>query len=173
VLAAFKTWPAPARPAAGYEHRLLTNYNDKPLLTRPQQRFYTGALAAWLIQGAGALRGKESIVETAAPLLPVCLVAVVFGPLRLLSVSPTGCPFSFAPLCICFMSGTEGSCRRLLSRRPAGPNYLEIDLDVHNYAYIARKAFHSFISRLAPVVFENAFVVQGKWQRPWAHTCQS
>lgn len=70
-------------PLSSYEHRLLTNYNDKPLLTRPQQRFYTG------------------------------------------------------------------------------PNYLEIDLDVHNYAYIARKAFHSFISRLAPVVFENAFVVQG------------
>ncbi|KAL4421206.1 hypothetical protein ABPG77_010081 [Micractinium sp. CCAP 211/92] len=70
-------------PLSGYEHRLLMNYNDKPLLTRPQQRFYTG------------------------------------------------------------------------------PNYLEIDMDVHNYAYIARKAFHSFIHRLAPVVFENAFVVQG------------
>ena len=31
-------------PPAGYEHRLLMNYNDKPLLTRPQQRFYTGVL---------------------------------------------------------------------------------------------------------------------------------
>ncbi|KAL4439907.1 hypothetical protein ABPG75_002908 [Micractinium tetrahymenae] len=70
-------------PLSGYEHRLLMNYNDKPLLTRPQQRFYTG------------------------------------------------------------------------------PNYLEIDMDVHNYAFIARKAFHGFIHRLAPVVFENAFVVQG------------
>lgn len=70
-------------PLSGYEHRLLMNYNDKPLLTRPQQRFYTG------------------------------------------------------------------------------PNYLEIDMDVHNYAYIARKAFYGFIHRLAPVVFENAFVVQG------------
>jgi hypothetical protein len=59
------------------------NYNDKPLLTRPQHRFYTG------------------------------------------------------------------------------PNYLEIDMDVHNYAFIARKAFYGFIHRLAPVVFENAFVVQG------------
>ncbi len=27
---------------AGYEHRLLNNYNDKPILTRPQQRFYRG-----------------------------------------------------------------------------------------------------------------------------------
>jgi hypothetical protein len=45
---------------------------------------------------------------------------------------------------------------------PAGPNYLEIDLDVHNYAFIARKAFHGFIHRLAPVIFENAFVVQGE-----------
>lgn len=70
-------------PLTGYEHRLLTNYHDKPLLTRPQHRFYTG------------------------------------------------------------------------------PNYLEIDLDIHNYAFIARKAFHGFIHRLAPVVFENAFVVQG------------
>ncbi|PSC69289.1 plant F14N23-31 [Micractinium conductrix] len=70
-------------PLSGYEHRLLVNYNEKPLLTRPQQRFYTG------------------------------------------------------------------------------PGYLEIDLDVHNYAFIARKAFHGYIHRLAPVVFENAFVVQG------------
>lgn len=30
---------------AGYEHRLLMNYNDKPLLTRPQHRFYTGGRA--------------------------------------------------------------------------------------------------------------------------------
>ncbi|EFN52720.1 hypothetical protein CHLNCDRAFT_138257 [Chlorella variabilis] len=70
-------------PLSGYEHRLLMNYNDKPLLTRPQQRFYTG------------------------------------------------------------------------------PHYLEIDLDVHSYAFVARKAFHGYIQRLAPVVFENAFVVQG------------
>eukprot|EP00887_Chlorella_sp_A99_P000473 scaffold17.g473.t1 len=73
-------------PLSGYEHRLLANYNDKPLLTRPQQRFYRG------------------------------------------------------------------------------DGYLEVDLDVHNYAYIARRAFHGFMGRLAPVVFENAFVIQGNRQ---------
>lgn len=70
-------------PLSGYEHRLLINYNDKPIMTRPQHRYFRGE------------------------------------------------------------------------------HYFEIDVDVHNYAYIARKAFYGFINRLAPVVFENAFVVQG------------
>lgn len=72
-------------PLSGAEVRLLRSYNAKPLLTRPQQRFY------------------------AAP---------------------------------------DGS-------------YVEIDLDVHSYAYVARRAFQGFIPRLAPVVFDNAFVLQG------------
>ena len=38
--------------------------------------------------------------------------------------------------------------------------YLEIDLDVHSYAYFARKAFHAFIPRLSTVIFENSFVIQ-------------
>lgn len=42
-----------------------------------------------------------------------------------------------------------------------GPGYLEIDVDVHAYAYIARKAFNGYVGRLASVVFENAFVIQG------------
>ncbi|KAK9808688.1 hypothetical protein WJX72_001980 [[Myrmecia] bisecta] len=42
-----------------------------------------------------------------------------------------------------------------------GPNYHEVDLNIHGYAYIARKAFGSFIPRLGPVVFENAFAIQG------------
>ena len=57
-------------PLSGYEHSLLNNYNDKPILTRPQQQFYTGE------------------------------------------------------------------------------NYLEVDLDVHTYAWLARKAFANFIPRL-------------------------
>ena len=72
-------------PLSGAEVRLLRSYNGKPLLTRPQQRFYA---------------------------------------------DPNG-------------------------------TYLEIDLDVHSYAYIARRAFYGYLGRLAPVVFENAFVLQG------------
>ena len=54
-----------------------------------------------------------------------------------------------------------------------GPHYLELDLDVHSYAFIARKAYHGFVPRLAPVVFENAFVVQGAARAACAcvHAC--
>lgn len=69
-------------PLSTAEFKLLRNYNDKPVLTRPQHRFYFG------------------------------------------------------------------------------PNYMEIDLDIHAWAYLARKAFSSYIPRLGTVVFENAFVVQ-------------
>lgn len=57
-------------PLSGYEHSLLNNYNDKPILTRPQQQFFSGE------------------------------------------------------------------------------SYLEVDLDVHTYAWLARKAFANFIPRL-------------------------
>ena len=43
---------------------------------------------------------------------------------------------------------------------PQGDGYLEVDLDVHAYAYIARRAFAGFTPRLSTVVFENGFVVQ-------------
>ena len=63
---------------------------------------------------------------------------------------------------LCFTSSSCAACT-CTACTAAGPNYLEIDLDVHNYAFIARKAFHGFIHRLAPVIFENAFLVQGEW----------
>ncbi len=69
-------------PLSTPEYKLLVNYNDKPVLTRPQQRFYFG------------------------------------------------------------------------------PNYMEVTLDIHAWAYLARKAFSSYIPRLGTVVFENAFVIQ-------------
>lgn len=57
-------------PLTSYEHSLLRNYNDKPILTRPQHAFFRG------------------------------------------------------------------------------PHYLEIDLDIHSYAWMARQAFDRFIPRL-------------------------
>lgn len=41
-----------------------------------------------------------------------------------------------------------------------GPNYLEIDLDVHNYAFLARKALWSYHDRLPTVVWDMGFVIQ-------------
>jgi len=42
-----------------------------------------------------------------------------------------------------------------------GPGYLEVDLDVHAYAYLARRAFAAFTPRLADLVFESALLIQG------------
>eukprot|EP01026_Neomeris_dumetosa_P026577 TRINITY_DN21695_c0_g1_i6.p1 TRINITY_DN21695_c0_g1~~TRINITY_DN21695_c0_g1_i6.p1 ORF type:complete len:350 (+),score=24.21 TRINITY_DN21695_c0_g1_i6:146-1195(+) len=42
-----------------------------------------------------------------------------------------------------------------------GQNYFEIDLDIHVYPFVARKAFQGYVGKLGGVVFENAFVVQG------------
>lgn len=77
-------WASKSR-LSGAEVRLLKNYNGKPILTRPQQKFF---------------------------------------------------------------SAQDNS-------------YFEIDLDVHSFAYIARRAYYGYIDRLSPVVFENAFVLQG------------
>jgi hypothetical protein len=41
-----------------------------------------------------------------------------------------------------------------------GPNYLEVDLDVHNYAFLARKALWSYHDRLPTVVWDMGFVIQ-------------
>lgn len=41
-----------------------------------------------------------------------------------------------------------------------GQDYMEIVLDIHSWAYLARRAFASYVPKLGTVVFENAFVVQ-------------
>ena len=41
-------------------------------------------------------------------------------------------------------------------------SYMEVDVDVHAYAYLARKALQAFIPRLCSVVFETAFVIQAR-----------
>lgn len=70
-------------PLSGTEHKLLTTYNEKPVLTRPQQAFFTG------------------------------------------------------------------------------PNYFEVDLDIHTYSFLARRALSSFLPRIKGVVWEVALVLQG------------
>ncbi len=42
-----------------------------------------------------------------------------------------------------------------------GPGYIEIDMDTHAWVYLVLKAVNSFVPRLANVVFDNAFVLQG------------
>ena len=44
-------------------------------------------------------------------------------------------------------------------------SYFEIDVDIHNYAYIARRAFCGYVPRLGPSVFDNGFVLQGNNER--------
>ena len=43
--------------------------------------------------------------------------------------------------------------------------YFEVDIDIHNYAYVARRAFCGYVPRLGPSVFENGFVIQGNNER--------
>jgi hypothetical protein len=38
---------------------------------------------------------------------------------------------------------------------------MEVDFDLHQYTYLARRAITSYIQRLEAVVWETAFVVQG------------
>ena len=45
---------------------------------------------------------------------------------------------------------------------PALPSaYLEVDLDIHSYAFLARKALNGYHARLKEVVYDLALVVQG------------
>ena len=38
---------------------------------------------------------------------------------------------------------------------------LKVDLDIHTYSYVAKTALVSFMTRLASVIWEVAFVIQG------------
>eukprot|EP00983_Pelagomonas_calceolata_P049484 1141535-Pelagomonas_calceolata.AAC.3 len=48
----------------------------------------------------------------------------------------------------------------------SGENYLEIDFDVHQYTYLARRAITAYIQRLHHVVWETAFIVQASLTWP-------
>ena len=146
---------------AGYEHRLLMSYNDKPLLTRPQQRFYSGDAPCSLSPSAGTTghtAGGTTSRGTAASATAACGAATSGTPEGTAGSGSAGC----AP------AGTAGGTASgaAIGADSAAVRYLEADLDVHNYAFIARKALAGFTTRLAPVVFENAFVLQGGSCRP-------
>jgi hypothetical protein len=53
----------------------------------------------------------------------------------------------------------------LLQMFYVGPNYLEVDLDVHNYAFLARKALWGYHDRIPTVVWDNGFVIQVRRQQ--------
>jgi len=139
---------AVAAPLSATECKLLQNYNEKPVLTRPQ---------------VGACRG--------------------FGWFGFVLVCLAGFGLVWFGLVGCWLERDDASCSlSSLSSHPpirpphppirpptharaqhfffVGPNYLEVDMDVHSYAFLARKALNSYHSRLRSVVWENAFVLQ-------------
>ena len=123
-------WARDAPLSAG-ELKLLVNYNEKPVLTRPQASGGGGRLPRGRSRSVGAQRGRGHRLRTPPPPPP--------APPR-----PSQ-HFFFV-----------------------GPNYLEVDMDVHSYAYIARKALSSYHARLKHVVWENAFVLQARAKRALA-----
>lgn len=65
--------------------------------------------------------------------------------------------FVLSPLC---ESGVIVTCHLYLQMFHVGPNYLEVDLDVHSYAFLARKALWSYHDKIATAVWELGFVIQ-------------
>ena len=43
-----------------------------------------------------------------------------------------------------------------------GPGYVEVDIDVHRFRFVARKGAHSFLESLKSMVIDIAFVVEGQ-----------
>ena len=44
-----------------------------------------------------------------------------------------------------------------------GPGYLEVDVDAHQYAYVARKGMHAYRTHLDKMIFDSGFVLQGNF----------
>ena len=43
-----------------------------------------------------------------------------------------------------------------------GANYLEIDFNAYEYAFMFRKTICAFTGRCEPVVFDNSFIIEGQ-----------
>eukprot|EP00892_Ulva_mutabilis_P000241 jgi/Ulvmu1/10217/UM060_0017.1 len=43
-----------------------------------------------------------------------------------------------------------------------GENYLEIDLDLHSFSYVARKGMEGFIDRLQPAIWDHGWCLEGR-----------
>ena len=66
---------------------------------------------------------------------------------RSLITSYNAKPFLTGPWCHAFIKG---------------PGYVEVDIDVHRFRYVARKGAHSFLESLKSMVIDIAFVVEGQ-----------
>lgn len=55
---------------------------------------------------------------------------------------------------------THGKLLTLIWSRPQENNYLEIDIDVHRFSFLARKGLESFRQRLKQMVIDFALIIQ-------------
>lgn len=112
---------------AAQEYKLLSNYNDKPLMTKPQHKFFLTPeyLEVDLDIHAYAYLARK---------VPSCMCK--------LRCSADGCLFG--------CPSSYPAMKAAMLRKEPIPE-----------TWHSSQAFYGFMSRLDTVIFENAFVVQG------------